>query len=98
MKIPFTAVAFIAIASPNTGVSAFVVPKANAGRKTERSCRPFAIQTPIRLAEGDDENEIEQASGFDGEGFAGYLGPYALALLASIAVTVGFVQFILLDY
>lgn len=39
-----------------------------------------------------------QKSNFDGEGFAGYLAPYALAAVASIAVTAAFVKFVLLDY
>lgn len=44
------------------------------------------------------ENDIQEASGFDGEGFTGYLAPYALALLASVAVTAAFFKFVLLDY
>lgn len=43
------------------------------------------------------ESDLEK-SNFDGEGFAGYLAPYALALVASIAVTAAFVKFVLLDY
>jgi hypothetical protein len=35
---------------------------------------------------------------FDGEGFANYLGPYIVTLIASIAVTAGFVKFVLMDY
>lgn len=35
---------------------------------------------------------------FDGEGFSNYLGPYALALVVSLAVTAGFVKFVLMDY
>ena len=40
----------------------------------------------------------ETAENFDGEGFAGYLASYALAALASIAVTAAFVKFVLMDY
>jgi hypothetical protein len=35
---------------------------------------------------------------FDAAGFGGYLAPYALALIASVAVTGAFVKFVLLDY
>ena len=35
---------------------------------------------------------------FDGKGFAGYLAPYALALVASVGVTLAFVNFVLLNY
>lgn len=62
----------------------------------------------VRLHSNADENELvevedlngsdPQKSNFDGEGFAGYLAPYALAMVASIAVTAAFVKFVLLDY
>ena len=45
-----------------------------------------------------DENVAEVQDNFDGKGFAGYLAPYAVALLGSIAVTAAFVKFVLLDY
>ena len=35
---------------------------------------------------------------FDGGGFANYLAPYLLAFAASVAVTVGFLKFVLMDY
>jgi hypothetical protein len=41
--------------------------------------------------------ELEDSS-FDGEGFANYLAPYALAAVGSILVTGAFVKFVLLDY
>ena len=44
----------------------------------------------------DDLAEVQD--NFDGKGFAGYLAPYAVALLGSIAVTAAFVKFVLLDY
>jgi hypothetical protein len=44
-----------------------------------------------------DNDSIGQGD-FDGAGFATYLGPYILAFAASIAVTVGFVKFVLMDY
>ena len=42
--------------------------------------------------------EGSSSGGLDAKGFAGYLAPYALALLLSIAVTGAFVKFVLLDY
>lgn len=45
-----------------------------------------------------DEDLAEVQDNFDGKGFAGYLAPYAVALIGSIAVTVAFVKFVLLDY
>jgi len=69
-------------------------------KRTSRG-RSFAKTNPLHTAAEDDEstaNEVEEGKGFDGEGFAGYLAPYALALLASIAVTAGVFKFVLLDY
>jgi len=43
-----------------------------------------------------DNSEVEDS--FDGKGFAGYLAPYAAALILSIGVTGAFVKFVLLDY
>jgi len=45
-----------------------------------------------------DEDLAEVQDNFDGKGFAGYLAPYAVALVGSIAVTAAFVKFVLLDY
>jgi len=45
-----------------------------------------------------DQDLAEAQDNFDGKGFAGYLAPYALALVGSIAVTAAFVKFVLLDY
>uniref|UniRef100_A0A7S2PHQ3 Uncharacterized protein n=1 Tax=Leptocylindrus danicus TaxID=163516 RepID=A0A7S2PHQ3_9STRA len=45
---------------------------------------------------GDDDSAVD--SNFDGKGFAGYLAPYAFALLVSVGVTAAFVKFVLLDY
>lgn len=51
---------------------------------------------------GDDNDQPspleENASNFDGEGFANYLAPYALAAVGSILITGLFVKFVLLDY
>ena len=57
-----------------------------------------------RLRERENELETmvstsdEELDNFDGAGFAGYLAPYALALLASIAVTFGFMSWLLQGY
>lgn len=62
-----------------------------------RQRRNFA---PLCLAEDDESvgSDVDDTKGFDGEGFAGYLAPYALALLASIAITAAFFKLVLLDY
>jgi hypothetical protein len=59
----------------------------------------------LHLSENENENDAQEndesvsAKGdFDGKGFANYLAPYALALVGSIAVTVAFFKFVLLDY
>ena len=44
------------------------------------------------------ENENEPVDNFDGEGFANYLLPYALALIGSVAATAAIFKFVLLDY
>lgn len=46
--------------------------------------------------EGDSTMEVQD--NFDGKGFAGYLGQYAVAFVGSIVVTLGFVKFVLMDY
>ena len=56
-------------------------------------------QMKVRLnAANDDNNKEADVDNFDGKGFAGYLAPYAVALIGSIAVTAAFVKFVLLDY
>jgi hypothetical protein len=61
---------------------------------------PWAHLEPLRIAEEDEivENKSEETKGFNGEGFAAYIAPYALALVASIAITAVFFKFVLLDY
>jgi hypothetical protein len=51
--------------------------------------------TAVENATSPDGLSVES---FDGGGFAGYLAPYALAALGSIAATVIFVKFVLMDY
>lgn len=70
---------------------------------TYKSChaQPAAA---LFFGSGDNDNQQVQVDdatredNFDAQGFTGYLAPYALALVASIAVTAGFVKFVLLDY
>jgi len=50
-----------------------------------------------RLSGGDDHIP-EEKDAFDANGFAGYLAPYALAFLVTVAATFAFVKFVLLDY
>lgn len=57
--------------------------------------------TFLQNQEDDDglqESTDEAKGGLDAQGFAGYLAPYALAVIASIGVTVAFVKFVMLDY
>jgi hypothetical protein len=50
------------------------------------------------LIENSSESGSDNASeNFDGKGFIGYLGPYILALFASLTVTAAFVKFVMLD-
>jgi len=67
--------------------------------------RRIAVPTTVvsRSKKGSEEDADNTAvspdsDNFDGKGFAGYLAPYALAVLASIAVTAAFVKFVLLEY
>mmetsp|Transcript_310 Transcript_310/g.323 ORF Transcript_310/g.323 Transcript_310/m.323 type:complete len:124 (-) Transcript_310:27-398(-) len=46
----------------------------------------------------ENDDDTSMSNGFDGEGFAGYLAPYALALIGSIVVTGAFFKFVLMDY
>jgi len=58
-------------------------------------------RTSYQFAVGglDEDDELENTqNNFDGKGLVNYLGPYALAFLVSVAVTVGFVKFVLMDY
>jgi hypothetical protein len=53
------------------------------------------------LATGDDSNEDDNLltdDNFDAAGFAKYLAPYALAVVAALLVTGVFVKFVLMDY
>lgn len=55
---------------------------------------------PAKLDENNGQIDAtdDAQDNFDGKGFANYLGPYAIALVASIAVTAGFVKYVLMDY
>ena len=71
-------------------------PKKSLPRKLPASW-PWPIKTTVFLS-GDDDEVEEQEDAFDGAGFANYLGPYALALVGSIAVTALVFKFVFLDY
>lgn len=49
-----------------------------------------AVDTP-----GEESEEI--SGGFDGGGFANYLGPYFLAVVLALAATAAFFKFVLMD-
>lgn len=93
-----------------TLVSGFVTPQGYAkhiqyapvydvGWKGQQIQQMKTQQMKVRLnAANDDNNKEADVDNFDGKGFAGYLAPYAVALIGSIAVTAAFVKFVLLDY
>ena len=51
----------------------------------------------LYVKDTDDDNE-DKLDNFDAGGFAGYLAPYALALVGSILATAAVFKFVLLDY
>lgn len=93
-----------------TLVSGFVTPQGYAkhiqyapvydvGWKGQQIQQMKTQQMKVRLnAANDDNNKEADVDNFDGKGFAGYLAPYAVALIGSIAVTAAFFKFVLLDY
>ena len=50
--------------------------------------------------DGDEKTTTKDVAdnNFDGEGFANYLLPYAIAVVAALGVTAAFVKFVLMDY
>eukprot|EP00980_Cylindrotheca_fusiformis_P020059 scaffold7139_cov115-Cylindrotheca_fusiformis.AAC.9 len=77
------------------------------------ACRKFpAIYGNLPLiplnSEPNEDNQLEgkphgveydtEKDSFDGNGFSNYLGPYVVALIASVVVTGGFVKFVLMNY
>ncbi len=64
--------------------------------------RTLLFSEPDSEESGDSLPQTQQEDGaveaFDGQGFAGYLAPYALALVGSLIVTALFVKFVLLDF
>jgi hypothetical protein len=78
-----------------------------ARRQQDHFVRDGRCITALFEDSNDEENDeqsassnaaLEEDSSFDGEGFANYLAPYALAAVGSILVTGAFVKFVLLDY
>jgi hypothetical protein len=62
----------------------------------------FSKSYPLQLSddnnndEGNDSSDIND--NFDGDGFANYLAPYALAVVSAIVATGAFFKFVLMDY
>ena len=46
----------------------------------------------------EDDSEEQEVDNFDGKGFAGYLAPYAIAVILGLGATGAFFKFVLLDY
>lgn len=67
-------------------------------RMQEFRYNPGRIANQLAATGLDEESHIKTTDNFDGKGLANYLGPYALAFVLSIAVTAGFVKFVLMDY
>lgn len=91
----------MAFLAKRSGVFGFVLQASPVAARPKRSVGSIdKLIHPLHFAEQDEQSEkdIQEASGFDGEGFAGYLAPYALALVASVAITAAFFKFVLLDY
>lgn len=84
------------------GISAFVIPTASkqvgVAKIMHRNFPPTLLHLkPLKMTENDKkEGGLEELeNGFDGQGFVGYLLPYALTALASIVATSAFVKFVL---
>jgi len=58
----------------------------------------FSSSTKLWSNNNNDNGDDDTVDTFDGKGFANYLAPYALALIASIGVTVAFVKYVLMDF
>ena len=81
----------------------FVVPPNRIATRLKQKTLQNRIFHPtfqLNASEEDEQQEDSIADGgnFDGKGFAGYLAPYAAALLVSLGVTAAFLKFVLLDY
>lgn len=89
--------AFIYVYNP---VSGFVPQLYQPIQLTQNINRQYIFIKPLPAGLDDNDNQVDNApsDNFDGQGFANYLGPYALALVVSIIVTAAFVKFVLMDY
>ena len=59
----------------------------------------FSASYPLQLSsDNDNGDDSDLADNFDGDGFANYLAPYALAVIAAIVATGAFFKFVLMDY
>ena len=98
---------------PSMMFALYALPVLVAGFSTQHIQRSQHIQTqkyhdvmakkyqPLNAGLDENNNQVENSDvedNFDGKGLANYLAPYALALGLSIAVTVAFVKFVLMDY
>jgi hypothetical protein len=59
-----------------------------------------ASSYPLQLSDDDNNNgdDSDLNDNFDGDGFANYLAPYALAAVSAIVATGAFFKFVLMDY
>jgi hypothetical protein len=66
----------------------------------KKPARSSQLLFNINNDKDDDGQSVQEKEkdNFDGQGFTNYLAPYILAFFASIAITAGFVKFVLMDY
>lgn len=99
LATPFAPVLPIRVVQPQ---SAATVRRRNTIASLSPSRQQIQRRATILHNQQDDDGLQESADeakgGLDAQGFAGYLAPYALAVIASIGVTVAFVKFVMLDY
>jgi hypothetical protein len=59
----------------------------------------FSASYPLQLSGNNNNGDgSDLDDNFDGDGFANYLAPYALAAIAAIVATGAFFNFVLMDY
>jgi hypothetical protein len=72
--------------------------------RSDTLSRTIPKRQTFRLSPQDDDDAAglddatNKEGGFDAPGFAGYLAPYALAVIASVGATAVFVKFVMMDY
>eukprot|EP00571_Detonula_confervacea_P003153 CAMPEP_0172320020 /NCGR_PEP_ID=MMETSP1058-20130122/39417_1 /TAXON_ID=83371 /ORGANISM="Detonula confervacea, Strain CCMP 353" /LENGTH=104 /DNA_ID=CAMNT_0013035195 /DNA_START=125 /DNA_END=439 /DNA_ORIENTATION=+ len=99
-KLPSMFVLFLALPALVRGFSARRIQHVQAPKY--HMAKKYRTFVPLAAGLDEDNNQVENSDdtqdNFDGKGLANYLGPYVAALGLSIAVTVAFVKFVLLDY